>query len=176
MIYPSTKTYSPDLVLQAVSEEYLLGERIEISAALVNHSPMALVVNYRFQMIWDYKYREAYELQFDVLGPQGEEILPRKIIEDRLVPYPKKKDFVYLDPGDSRQRTVVISDYFDFDDAGIYQISAEYHNDHTEWRDYTEWHPDSLVRGEGLKIIPVDAWTGTIRSNSIQLRVKSAAG
>ena len=176
MSYHRAKTYSPDLVLQAVSEEYLLGKRIEINVALVNHSPVALVVNCRFQMIADFRYREIFELLFDVLGPQGEEKLPRKIIEDRLVPYPKKKDFVFLDPGDSRQRTIAISDYFDFDDAGIYQISAEYHNNHTEWRDYTEWNPHSLVRGEGLKIIHVDAWTGTVRSNSIQLRVKSAGG
>ncbi len=164
----NANTYSPDLVLQAVYEEYLLGENIEINVALVNHSPVALVVNCRFWMIWDYKYREAYELKFDVLDPHGKEILPRQVMEG--LPLLGEKHFVHLEPGESCQRTIVISDYFSFIHVGIYQISAEYHNDHTAWKNYKR------LPGEEPKTIPVYAWTGASRSNSIQLRVKSADG
>ncbi|MDY7041410.1 MAG: hypothetical protein SVX38_11155 [Chloroflexota bacterium] len=102
-------------------------------------------------MIFDYKYREAYELRFQVIGPSKKPIAPRMVIEDRLWPYPRPNDFTELPPGDQWQQEITLSTYFDLSQGGMYQIIAEYHNDH-------DGHQFGF-----------DAWTGELHSPPLEV-------
>ena len=144
---------APLLFLSSSKHEYYIGEKVIITVILTNSTHRALVVNKRLQMIFDYKYREAYELRFQITGPSNIPITPRRVIEDRLWPYPRSNDFAELLPGDQWQQKVTLSAYFDFSQAGVYQIVAEYHNDHNG-------HQFGL-----------NAWTGELRSPPLEVHI-----
>lgn len=147
---------SPTLLLRSLGKDYPLGAKIVLEVALANLTGLPITVNGRLQFIFDYKYEEAYELKFEVVGPTGAKIAPRRIIEDRLKPYPTTDDFVHLKSGASCSRTVIITDYFDLSAVGTYQVSAEYHNGHT---------------GQEFGLA---AWLGRVNSNELWLNIKGA--
>lgn len=147
------KPSAPSLLLSSSKREYYGGEKVIITITLANFTHRALVVNKRLQMIFDYKYREAYELRFRITGPNSTPIAPRKVTEDRLWPYPRSDDFVELLPGAQWQQGVTLSTYFDFSQAGVYQIVAEYHNDY-------DGHQFGL-----------SAWTGELRSPPLEVHI-----
>ncbi len=145
--------FAPSLLLSSPKRDYCKGESVIVTVTLANLTPRTLIVNKRLQMIFDYKYHEAYELRFQVIGPSKTPVAPRMIIEDRLWPYPKQDDFMELPPGDQWQREIMLSTYFDFSQDGMYQIVAEYHNDH-------DGHQFGL-----------DAWTGELRSPPLEVSI-----
>jgi hypothetical protein len=121
---------APILLLSSLKHLYDIGEGVIVTVALANLTQQPLVINKRLQMIFDYKYREAYELKFEVTGPDEKLIKPRMIIEDRLQPHPKSSDFVNLSAGSQWQQEVLLSRYFNFTKSGLYRIVTEYHNSH----------------------------------------------
>ncbi len=147
-------TIAPILLLSSLGRENPLGTEISLEVRLVNLSGTPMMVNGRLQFIFDYKYREAYELKFELVDPTGTRIPPRRVIEDRLMPYPRVNDFVHLEPGGYCSRIVIVSDYFDLSKVGTCQVSAEYHNDHT---------------GQEFGVM---AWVGKVNSNVLQLKIK----
>jgi hypothetical protein len=145
---------NPFLLLSSPKRDYQKNEQVIIVVTLANFTQSALVVNKRLQMIFDYKYREAYELQFQIIRPDGMPLAPRFITEDRLCPYPGPEDFAELLPARQWKQEIRLDRYFNFSEKGLYLISAEYHNDH-----------DGHQFG-------VDAWTGKLRSSSIEVIIK----
>jgi hypothetical protein len=119
---------------------------------LANFTQQPLVVNKRLRMIPDYRYREAYELWFHVIGPDSMPIAPIKVMENWRRWYITPEDFVELPAGGQWQQEVTLSSYFDFE-SGMYQIVAEYHNDY-----------DGQQFG-------LDAWTGELRSLPLEVLV-----
>lgn len=142
---------TPSLLLSSRKSHYNTEEKVIATVTLANFCDQPLVVNKRLQMIFDYKYREAYELKFQVLGPNEQPVAPYKIIEDRLWPYPKLVDFIELVPGGQWQRDIILSEYFDFSQSGMYKVVAEYHNCH-------DGHQFGL-----------DAWTGELHSPTMDV-------
>lgn len=145
----------PSLFLNSLKSEYCQGEKVLITVVLANPNPQPLVVNKRFQMIVDYKYREAYELRFEIIKPNRAFAEPRMILEDRLWPYPRSDDFAELPPNSQRQKEVTLTSYFDFSQCGSYQVVAEYHNDHDGHEfGWTAWIGE--LRSSSLEVIVVD--------------------
>jgi hypothetical protein len=144
----------PFLFLSSPKRDYQKGGEVIVVVTLANFTQGPLVVNKRLQIILDYMYREMYELEFHIVGPDGTPLARYSITEDRLWPYPRAEDFAELLPTRRWERKIRLSEYFDFSEKGSYLISVEYHNDH-----------DGHQFG-------VDAWTGKLRSSSIEVVIK----
>lgn len=145
--------YAPSLILSSLKRCYCEDEKVVVTVALANFTQQPLVINKRLRMIFDYKYREAYELQFQVVGPDKILIAPIEILENWRRWHLTPDDFVELSPGEQWQQEIVLSMYFDFSRSGLYQIVAKYHNDY-------DGHQFGL-----------DAWTGELCSPPVEVLI-----
>jgi hypothetical protein len=149
-------TFDPFLSLSSPKRNYQKGEDIVVVVALANFAQRTLVVNKRLQIILDYMYREMYELQFHIVGPDEMPLVRHSIVEDRLWPYPRAEDFSELLPMGRWEEKIRLSHYFSFSEIGRYLVTVEYHNDH-----------DGHQFG-------VDAWMGKLRSSSIEIVIQES--
>ena len=142
---------APSLLLRTPKRDCRKGEKIVVIVTLANFTQQPLVVNKRLRMIPDYRYREAYELWFHVIGPENTPIAPIKVMENWRQLYITPEDFVELAAGGQWQQNVTLSSCFDLSQRGVYQIVAEYHNDY-----------------DGRQF-DLDAWTGELRSLPLEV-------
>jgi hypothetical protein len=150
-------TFDPFLSLSSPKRDYRKGEDVIVVVALANFTQWRLVVNKRLRtMLYRmHKYREIYELQFEVIGPNGMPLAQLDFM-DRMPPLPGAEDFAELLPTGRWEQEVRLGEYFDFSEKGRYQVTVEYHNDH-----------DGHQFG-------VDAWIGKLRSSSIEVVIQEA--
>jgi len=126
---------------------YSLNEEIFITMSLRNNSDKPLIVN-EF-LLSDRTPRPFGVVAFTIYGPTGD-LLIFHVFQDYLSP--PSKYFVPLSPNDSTSEKTTISSEYNFDQIGIYTISAEYNNQIDS--------PDGR-----------EAWKGTLESNTIMIEV-----
>jgi len=140
------------LTIKSDREVYKVGEEIKIELILENISEEEIVVC----TVW----LPSLNMEFKVTR-DGEKIEPIVIIYE-LAPL-KREDYVKLKPGENIIKSFDISKYVPIDKSGNYNIKVSYNN-------WYNWYYDESEGELGDKI-SIDAWTGTLTSNSITIEV-----
>jgi len=126
---------------------YSLNEEIFITMSLKNNSDEPIIVNNL--LISDRRPPRPFGVvAFTIYSPTGDLLIFLPFIDY----FPSDAMFVLLQPNESTSKRNAVSKDYDFDQIGIYTISAEYNN--------------LLDSHDGRT-----AWKGTLESNTITIEV-----
>lgn len=130
--------------------KYEIGKPIDISGQLKNVGEENLFI---------YTPEETLSISYEVMDPTGKRIDIPLPINDLWIP--KKDDFTLIKPGESLPKIFKLHiGYEDFNPLpGIYAISVIYHISEKGYY-------------ESGKLVDLNAWTGTLKSNIIKVEIK----
>jgi len=140
----------PDEILKfTISFEkgaYTVGEPIECKMILENQTRKPITVNQRFAVNEETGIHDVFFIIYDPSGNRLPFLLRAK------VGFPRKENFVTLDPGDLTVWVCELSKRYDFSSKGEYTVQAVYES---------EFVPEGI-----------EAWKGKLSSNIVKLTIR----
>ena len=111
------------LEIKLASQKVKRGQDINLTVQLKNTSSQRLWVNQRMLLNITQSPVMMRELWVDVVGPDGEQILFSSHVRAGEA---TARDFGVLKPGQIVSKQINLSNYFELEKPGVYQITAHY--------------------------------------------------
>jgi len=142
-----------ELNLSFSQDTFQSDERVEGRVTLRNAGDAPTVVNTRLALNSPYAPVPYRDLALSVSGPGGEALpfMARINVGD-----PADKHFRLLQPGESVSGTYPISEYYELQQPGTYQVQATYQN-----------------QAEPSRLNGHPVWTGAVQSNTATFTLKA---
>lgn len=141
------------------NEKCKMDESIYIEFSLKNITEESIIVNKRFVVA----YPPEGEISLNIIGPDGK---LREFNSFIQVDFPTKDDFIILNSNESVKTKYNIKKFYLLGQIGQYKITATYEFRKNVLESIREY------RRRWSKIeIPAKAWTGSIKSNTIEIEI-----
>lgn len=136
----NTETYSSDLEFKIIAEKgvYKKGEPIKVVFSITNKKSYDLLLNTRMFLNSEDSLKTMREIYLRIISPSGKEIPFLSFIE---VGYPTRDNFQLLISASSirLKRPVDLTQYYHFEEIGVYEIVAIYENQFSEELNINAW-------------------------------------
>ena len=139
-----------DIQLRVPKENYAVGESIDATLVLKNHSNAPITINKRMGINPEEMAEGYWEVRFDITFPPEMPAFPSVLVNRGE---PDADDFTLLLAGEEFSKSYTLTNWNWMQFLGTYEVKAIYNNS---------------VDGSQFGL---SAWTGEITSNSVSLEV-----